>query len=392
MPGLLPHRTKETEMRPGDYHPLRALQALRALFGFCALVLLALLLALLAGFAHAEPWLAVRTGAHCAACHVNPTGGGLRTPFGTAYGNTTLPAASVDGAADWDGRLGERLAVGGDLRTNFNVVDVPNRPEELAFGRDEVLLYAEFALLRERLSLYIDQRVAPGAAANREFYALFRSSDQAFHVKAGRLFLPYGLRLEDDSAFVRQATGITMASSDDGVEAGWQRGAGAVQLAVTNGAGGGAETDKGKQWSLHGTHVSDRWRVGASANFNDGRGDADRRMHNVYAGLRTGPVAWLAEADFVVDDTLAAGRRKQEIGLVEANVAVAAGHNLKLSYEYFDPDTALAEDERTRASVVWEYTPMAFVQLRAGLRASDGIPQNDVQNQNEGFVQLHLYF
>jgi hypothetical protein len=358
----------------------------------CNTLLVLLALALASTLAQGEPYLAVRAGEHCSTCHVNRTGGGMRTAFGTAYGIAMLPAESVDGAAEWTGRFGERIGIGGDVRSNFNANHVPNRDDEYAFGRDEALFYAEITLLRERLSFYVDQRIAPGTAVNRESYALYRSPDRAWHFKAGRMFLPYGWRLEDDSAFVRQATGINMANSDDGLEVGWQVGPAAWQLAVTNGNGGGAETDKGKQWSLHGTHVAPSRRLGASLNFNDGSGKQDRLMQNVYAGLRTGPVAWLVEFDHIVDDTLALGRRKQRLGLVEANFAVVAGHNAKLTYEVFDPDSQVAEDQRNRLSLVWEHTPIPFMQLRAGCRMSDGIPQNDVQNQKEAFLQLHLYF
>ena len=354
--------------------------------------LAALALAAAPLLAFAEPYLAVRSGEPCSTCHVNPTGGGLRTVFGNGYGIGSLPAGPVEGAAQWTGRLGERVAIGGDLRANLNTTSVPNRDRSYAFGRDEALVYVEFAVLPERVSFYIDQQVGPGTAVNREAYALLKSPGKSLHLKAGRLFLPYGLRLEDDSAFIRQATGISMANSDDGIEIGFQSGPGALQLAITNGNNGGAETDRGKQWSLHATHVHPVWRIGISANYNDGEGDADRLMGNVYLGLRTGPLAWLAEYDEIDDKTVVAGRLKQRLGLIEANYALAAGHNVKLSYEYFDPDTAVDEDQRNRTSLVWEYTPLPFTQLRVGYRHSDGIPQNDLQNVKEGFLQLHLYF
>ena len=61
--------------------------------------------------------------------------------------------------------------------------------------------------------------------------------------------LPFGLRLQDQSAFVRQVTGINMATPDQGVEFGWLKGHWDAQLAASNGTAGGAGTSNGKQSS-----------------------------------------------------------------------------------------------------------------------------------------------
>jgi len=47
---------------------------------------------------------------------------------------------------------------------------------------------------------------------------------------------------------------------------------------------------------------------------------------------------------------------------------------------------------QTRYSAVYEYTPIAFLQLRAGYRHYFGIPQNNLQNQQLLFMELHGYF
>src|SRR5258708_26911574 len=126
------------------------------------------------------------------------------------------------------------------------------------------------------------------------------SANRTAYVKAGRIFIPFGLRIEDDTAFVRQVSGTTFNSSDDGVEAGLEGGPWSAVLAVTNGAGGGAETNLGKQITSLGSYVQPDWRFGASVstNFN---GAADRKMQNLFAGLRTGIVSWLASSVYVTD-------------------------------------------------------------------------------------------
>jgi len=353
----------------------------------------------------AEPYLAVRTGFKCGVCHVNPTGGGKRTEFGSTYSQTTLAAERLDlttgkavpaaGAgsepAVWTGKLNDHLAIGSDLRANLQGTLVPNNPSTVAFDQTRAQVYLEVKPIVDRLTIYLDERVAPGAATNRETYAMLWFANKSVYVKAGRMFVPFGLRIEDDTAFIRQVTGTNFNSSDDGVEGGLELGPWSVNVSVTNGAGGGAETNRGKLISSLATYVQPDWRVGASASANY-NGDADRRMQSAFAGLRTGIVSWLASGVYITDDGTPTGRLKQWATLVEGNVEVAKGHNLKLTYEYYDPDTDLEEDHRERFSVVWEYVPFQFTQFRAGVRKSHGIPQNDAQNATELFLQWHAFF
>jgi hypothetical protein len=65
---------------------------------------------------------------------------------------------------------------------------------------------------------------------------------------------------------------------------------------------------------------------------------------------------------------------------------------LKSTFEWFDPDVDVSEDEQNRFSIVWEYTPIQFLQARIGYRDSNGIPQNTAQNRDLLFAELHLFF
>lgn len=340
--------------------------------------------------ARAEPYMAVQMGAKCSACHVNPTGGGKRTEFGSIYGMAMI--TQREPTEIWQGnKLNDSVSIGGDLRVNAVSNRIPNQDSTFAFETEEMLLYAEIQLLPDRLTFYFDERLGPGGTSNREAYSLFWFRNKSMYVKAGRMFLPFGFRLEDDTAFVKQVSGINYNTPDDGVEAGLNIGPVTANLAITNGTAGGGESDTGKQYSLHVNYVTPAWRIGTSYNYNDAE-DQDRKMTALFAGLRTGKVSWLLEGDYIVNDEAPGVQLKQIVGLAEANVGIWKGHNLKLTHEYFDPNDEIDEDERTRWSFVWEYFPIQFTQLSVGYRDNDGIPQNDLQNVQEIFVQLHNYF
>jgi len=365
--------------------------------------LIALLAALLApAAALAEPYLAVRTGYKCMVCHVNPTGGGKRTEFGSIYSQTTMAAERLDlrtgqavpaGGSEpesWTGRLNDQFAVGADLRATSQYVAVPRDTDTFAFT-PRAQAYLEVKPIADRLTIYLDEHVSPGAATNRETYALLWFANRNAYVKAGRMFVPFVLRIEDDSAFIRQATGTSFNSSDDGVEGGLELGPWSANVSVTNGQGGGNEINRGKLISSLFSYVQPVWRVGlsASTNFN---GAADVRMQSVFAGLRTGRIAWLASGVYITNDGTSTGRVKQWATLAEANYEATKGHNLKLTYEYYDPNADVKEDQRERYSAVWEYVPFQFTQFRLGARKSNGIPQNNAQNATEVFLQWHAFF
>jgi hypothetical protein len=362
----------------------------------------ALLAALILSSAYAEPYIAVRTGEKCVACHVNATGGGKRTEGGGKYAQTTFAAERLDlktgepvppgsQAELWSGKVNDHFAIGGDLRSTARATFISNTEDQYVFDPTRAQLYLEIKPIVDRLTVYLDERVAPGGAVNRETFAMLWFGERSVYVKAGRMFIPFGLRIEDDTAFIRQVSGTTFSSSDDGVEGGLEAGPWSANVSVTNGAGGGTETNRGKQVSALAGFVQRYWRLGVSAATNFS-GDQDRRMQTVFAGLRTWIVSWLASGLRVTDDGTPTGRVEQRATLLEGNVEAAKGHNLKLTYEYYDPNADVGEDQRERYSALWEYVPFQYTQFRLGVRKNNGIPQNNPQNASEVFLQWHAFF
>lgn len=334
----------------------------------------------------AEPYLAVREGMFCSSCHVNISGGGMRNAFGNVYGQNQLVVRSLLPSKPWTGELVSPIYLGGNARQsvrNFDVDDVDTNSE---FTTDRVSIYLS-AALNDFVSLMVDQQVAPGGSINRESWLQIKSG--AWYVKAGKMFLPFGWRLEDDSAFVRQVTGINFNSGDNGMEFGYEQGAWSAQLAVTNGSGGSnSELDDGKQSSFRVAHLNRNFQIGVNANLNN-TDLGERTTAGVFVGLNTGPVTWLGEWN-QIDNSDFVGGVDQQVGLLEANYLLTKGHNLKVTLESHQFDS-ITEDRR-RLSVVYEYFPMSFTQFRIGLRERDSDDPNALLNSREMFGQMHVYF
>jgi hypothetical protein len=340
----------------------------------------------------AEPYLAVQEGYKCNVCHVNPTGGGLRNEFGTTYSKVLLPAQTIDDPHlnAWNGRLGDIVRLGGDLRADWTRTTQPNTPSQSGFQLEQFRLYGDITLIQDRLGIYIDEQVAPNGSQNEEAYVRYGNTNNGgFYFKGGQFYLPFGWRLQDQSAFVREVTGINMTTPDRGVEIGWEKSAWSAQLDFTNGASN-ATSGSGHQFLGQVVYVQHGWRLGVASAFT--QSDAgNRRLAGLFAGLKTGPVAWLGEIDAVHDDSFPGGRTLAT-GLLEGDWHLLKGHNLKVTAEYLDPDRRVSEDQHTRYSIVYEYTPIPYLQLRGGFRRSFGIPQSPSENQRLLLLELHGYF
>jgi hypothetical protein len=336
------------------------------------------------------------------------TGGGKRTDFGNIYVQTRLahkfvnwrrvlpkPKEDVDEenplktdsrSSFFSGRLNDYIAIGADFRWLSNKVETPNNPTEEEFNQRKQNVYLEANLIPDRTTFYLT--LSDGGDA-REIFGLLKRElkGKPFYLKFGEFFLPYGLRLQDDTAFTRAVTGFTYGVADVGLEFGFEPGPWAVHIAVTNGTGSSLETNRSKRLTTSVAFVRKTFRVGGSYSSNKNAADVETEIYGVYGGAQFGRVGILAEADFIDDDTV-----EQRVSILETNILLSRGHNLKFSYEYHDPDDSISENARERFSLVYEPFVNQFTQFRTGIRDNKGIPQNDASNANEYFLELHLFF
>jgi hypothetical protein len=302
------------------------------------------------------------------------------------FSQTELPANTSD-LEVWSGRVLDRFSIGGDGRGSGRQFDLDDRDDNQSFEVDRVTLYLDVTL-NEHVSVYLDEQVAPGGSLNRQAWVMLTAGQ--WYLKGGKLVLPFGTRLEDDSAFVREITGINFTTADNGVELGYIGSAWSGQLSVTNGTGGSGEVDDGKQVSARIERVQGRWRAGISGNSNH-TDLGDRTMYGAFGGLQTGPISWLAEYDRIDDDGFGAGHLEQDVALLQAAIKLRKGHYLHLVAEMNRVDER-DTDDRFRYSAVYEYFPWTFTQLSAGYRRRDSNDNDAALNATESFVEVHVFF
>lgn len=335
----------------------------------------------------AEPYLSVRTGLKCSQCHTNVTGGGNRTAFGAIFAQTQLPmrpGGTVVGKG-----LTDFLSVGFDVRFQVSGTLSESTPQT-TLGLEEAQAYVAARLLDDRIVLYIDQTVGPDRAVAREAFGMVRRLPGNGYVKAGKFLLPYGLRLQDNAEYIREVTGFTFFTPDQGVEAGFEPGPLTLSVALTNGTAGAAENDNGKQVSSTAAVIFRHWRLGISAARNS-TAEARRDVLGSYAGVGIGPLALLGEVDYVRDAPLQGDTVGQLVAFGEADVLLLRGLNAKVTYGYHDRNLDVAEDQKVRARFGLEFFPVPFVRLASFYTLLADIPQA-TSDSDRWSIEGHLLF
>lgn len=355
----------------------------------------------LPGLVYAEPYLAQRYGLQCSGCHSNVTGGGKRNTTGVAYA-AGLSTNTV--VSPFSPNIADAISVGGNFRADWsytNFDDPDNSPqgiigEELedtsAFNVSNGTLYLDFAL-SDKISFYLDQQVAPEGGRTREAFGLYKGVlGENDYVKAGKFFLPFGLRLQDDDAFIREVTGFNFDNTDIGLEYGAEHGPLFYAVSVTNGTQGSGENNTDKQVSSLVSLVFPAYRIGLSASKNNAINGNSQEVYGLFAGVTLGKWVLLGEVDAMESTSAGSLSDTALIGFLSVDYLLTPSTNVKFSYDFLDPDDTIPENERTRFSLVGETFTSQYSQFRYGVRRYDGIPQNTFQNQTVIFSELHVFF
>ncbi len=387
------------------------------IIGLCVSVLWA------ASPAAAEPYIGLREGYKCSACHVNMTGGGMRTSFVSAHAREILHypdwfARLTKPAEAFSGEVNQYVALGADLRTSLTFIlqdkgtsgTVNNseafrwRLEETDLTVNEAVGYLAVNLIPDLLTFYLDQRFAP-SVDTREVWGMMYLPWEIY-LKAGKMFLPYGLQIQDDSAFTRggrnnsATTNFSFNVSQPAFELGWEPGPMAFAAAVSQGVVNDRDVQITGTDSFLFTElpVVRNVLVGLSGSYNGG--DTRTSLVGLFTGFALGRFNCLGEVDFghtsFFDNEL---DRRVEAGTfemyTEGNYLAFDWLNVKVAFDYADWDGTLPRQGSNAENyfrVGVEPFLARFLQLRAFYTVGNGVATNPSHNQSLWSFEVHVFF
>ena len=358
------------------------------------------------------PKFASRTGAKCQSCHVNPTGKGMRNEFGSSYGRDDITLPTFKELTDYDEfstNLTSNISVGADVR---NLFFYNQREKGSSFFQMQGDVYFDLRL-NKKFRVLVDK----GLYSGFEIMGIAKVLPLEGYVKVGKFMPAYGTRTDDHTAFIRGGqfgggpyagmipsgypAGLRFGerSEDTGIELGFSPSYFSFQLGVFNGTPGaglsGTGTTKQKAVSMRGEaafRVSDiNLSVGGSLyNYPDPSGTI-----TYYSGFGSITVLQSLTLHSEVDILTKTLPGPDITGMMvwnELNYMVRPGIDLKLGFEFYDPDTELKNGSFSRVTIGAELFLLSGVEVRPLYRLNlEDIPTGAKVDNDEFQFLFHFY-
>ncbi|MFI5212328.1 MAG: hypothetical protein ACHQIH_05550 [Ignavibacteria bacterium] len=202
----------------------------------------------ISSIAYSYPKFAALTGEKCQSCHVNPTGGGMRNPYGVKYSKDNLYLKFWEKAnktTDIDPQITKGIRMGTDMRMIF-IDDQTGEgsPNFNTFFQMQGDLY-----VNAQVSKYISVMVAPGlfipnngegsspVSTKYEIYGMVSNLPAGLYFKVGRFIPNFGIKIPEHRAYNRNYNDLyTPYASDAGIEAGIAPGLFTLTAGFSNGS------------------------------------------------------------------------------------------------------------------------------------------------------------
>jgi len=348
--------------------------------------------------ARAVPRYSARYEQNCALCHVNPTGGGMRSAYAVQKlipMELAFSPMKPELMKEIDPRIGKVLSIGTDFR-QFLLLESENSPlaQQQGFFPMQGDVYLSFQL-DPRFLLYYDRSFSN----TYEAFGLANVLPWDGYVKVGKFVPPYGWKFDDHTMFARDNEGFAPpADVDAGVEVGMARDPIDVQVALVNG-NRGSDLDNDRRLAVSG-NASSRFRLGpvvgslGVAGYTQPGISVDINNAGVFGYLSAWNVTWVAQNDWTRRQPAGGAAVNGLVSSQELTVLLRRGIELKSTYDFYDPDKSLKSGSKDRWGAGFDFMPRSFIVLEAMYRkthieSGPALPDN---GYDEGLFQLHLLY
>lgn len=395
------------------------------------------LLSMLYNDSFAYPKFAAYTGEKCVSCHVNPTGGGLRNPYGVKYSRDELFMnflKKINKETELNTQITKGIQIGSDMRMIFIDDQIAEGiPNFNTFFQMQGDLYVH-AKMNKYLSLlvapglYIPNNSGSGAVPTKyEIYGLISNLPAGLYMKIGRFLPNYGIRIPEHRAYQRNFNDFYTPYADDaGIEVGIAPSFFTLTAALSNGSSTDVtgtrnntfDFDNQKQFL---TSADFRWAdkkskytfgIGGSFLTNPFKWDPTNNINALrqLAGgfLSVGlfqRVAILGEFDYnrlKIADSVSTRRDFTTI-FGEVDIRVVKGLEAKFQFENYNPQLGIKDAplQMRRYSFGLEFYPMTGLEIETIFRYVDEPgkttdpftgQQKDVDIKNNEFQTMFKFY
>lgn len=339
------------------------------------------------GLAEAYPQFQLTTGAQrCNQCHYAPAGTGLISGYGRDEAGDTISIGG-DGAflhGAWDPP--KWLALGGDIRVVGPLAQDVGQESgvDLYIFAMQLDLYQRIAFKGFSLNLiegyvgraYDQDRTDLANFASREHYLMYQPKPQGWYARAGRFFMPFGLRLVEHIFHVRRHNDLDLLQETYNVSGGFVKNEHELHVTAFTedflrpvgdvGSGVAAYYER---------RVGRKMSFGGQARLSLGETSTRITVGGIGKVYLEGPrLLFQAELDGIHESFEGEGypSRQKTISYLGATWFPMKGVMVTGAWERFDEDLSISEVARNAAVAEAQFFPWAHFEVILMMRAQFG--------------------
>ena len=336
-------------------------------------------------YIYSIPRFTVEDGVSCNLCHINPTGAGLRNDYGTtvfSMEELVLEKTMKYSDEDYSGIILEHLQFGADLRFQvFKQIDSKKESKTIYYPMQGDL-YTNLNI-NKKLDFYLKHDILSDQPV---FYTLISVLPNNGYIRFGEFTPTYGIRLDDNSAFIRgglkPVPGI--------IEAGLYFSDLFLTFSTANNYitsnTQGLETSDDKNFTLRAEYTK-AYNVFSTYFGLSLMTEKNLKMKGLFGGASFKKVTWIGELD-LVENWLGI---KSLASFSEFSYILKQGLHLTARFELFDIDIEQKNNAVSRITLGTDLFPLSFfeVKLQSRFSTSSGV----VNKVNiEHILQFHTWF